>query len=139
MKWKQIFFFIQRFSFQTIHMSERIFILPFFVKSSRPKCQRTDFLLFHFILLLLSQFQLMFQIILTLLVGKYFKIAELPDLFHFLAMSLHLKLLLFLIEGFLTICHFILHVILNFIQSLVENSTMFEFIGYVLSEVSEVR
>jgi len=96
-------------------------------------------LLFPLVLVLLSEFELVFQIILTLLIGKYLKIAELTNLFHFLPIGLRPQLLLFLIERFLPISDLVFHIILDPIESLIENSAMFDIVGNVLPEVGEIR
>ena len=75
MKRKEIVLFVHWSSLHSILVTKRILILSFLIKSSRSEIQWTNSCLFLFLFIIFLQFQLMFNIIQTLLIRKCLKIA----------------------------------------------------------------
>lgn len=139
MEWKNVFLFLEALSLpSSIDIRKRVFVLQFFVKTSRPEVELTYLFLLPSSFLLFSYLVLMLKTIETFLVRKDFEISKLTHLLHFLPRNLLPSLFLSLNRRFVPIGSLFLNIFLHFFHSFFQNSSVFELIRYLVPQICEV-
>lgn len=139
MEWKNVFLFLEAFGLaSSIDIRKRVFVLQFFVKTSRPEVELTYLFLLPSSFLLFSYLVLMLESIETFLVWKDFEITKLTHLLHFLPRNLLPSLFLSLNRRFVSIRGLFFNIFLDLLHSFFQNSSVFELIRYLVPQICEV-
>jgi hypothetical protein len=138
MEGKKILIFVCICALKSVDEGEGVLVLELFVEACGSEVEHADRLLFFFVFLQLFDSEVMLDIVLTFLIGKDLEVAKLSDLFHFFPVDLILALFFLNETWFVTVGRFLIDFVLHLVEPLVEDGTIFEFIGDVASEVCEI-
>lgn len=139
MEWKNVFLFLEAFGLaSSIDIRKRVFVLQFFVKTSRPEVELTYLFLLPSSFLFFSYLVLVLKSIETFLVRKDFEISKLTHLLHFLPRDLLPSLFLSLNRRFVSIRGLFFNIFLDLLHSFFQNSSVFELIRYLVPQICEV-
>lgn len=139
MEWENVFLFLEAFGLaSSIDIRKRVFVLQFFVKTSRPEVELTYLFLLPSSFLFFSYLVLVLKSIETFLVRKDFEISKLTHLLHFLPRNLLPSLFLSLNRRFVSIRGLFFNIFLDLLHSFFQNSSVFELIRYLVPQICEV-
>lgn len=139
MEWKNVFLFLEAFGLaSSIDIRKRVFVLQFFVKTSRPEVELTYLFLLPSSFLFFSYLVLVLKSIETFLVRKDFEISKLTHLLHLLPCDLLPSFFLSLNRRFVSIRGLFFNIFLDLLHSFFQNSSVFELIRYFVPQICEV-